>query len=39
MLGRPHSLSKIDKPERESLPSREIIEPYDYGVMTPRQPF
>jgi hypothetical protein len=33
-LGRPHSLSEADKLERESLPAREVIGPYDYGVPT-----
>src|ERR1017187_10701121 len=36
MLGRPHSLSKIHKLDRESLPTREGIDPYDYGVTTRR---
>jgi len=31
-LGRPHSLSKMDKMARESLLTREHAGPYDYGM-------
>jgi hypothetical protein len=33
-LGRPHGLSKADKLQCESLPTGEVLDPYDYGVTT-----